>query len=160
MLETTIDKAIRFFAEFLNSSWEMASKLLISSDDLDDELLNDWLQANWELLVERQVVNLNEYVEVYGDGADINGASSRITYPLALPNYKVKIKPIVGETLFDFLNNENVKLREAIFEKIVGFYDGYYVLSPDFKYVLIYDENSNTERVLLMEDVKFELQRI
>mgnify|MGYP000073187604 FL=1 len=37
------------------------------------------MQANWELLVERKILPLNEYLEVYGDGADFNGISSRIT---------------------------------------------------------------------------------
>lgn len=71
-----IDKAIKNFADFLNSSWLIVYPLLVErSYTSNEESINDWLQANWELLVERKVLNINEYLEVYGDGADYHGAS-------------------------------------------------------------------------------------
>lgn len=156
-----IDKAIRVFSDFLNSSWIIVSQLLLNRDYTSNEdSINDWLQANWELLVERKVLKVNEYLEVYGDGADYNGASSRITDPEALPNFKVIIKTKNGNSVLDILNNEQVRFENVTFDKIVGFKNGFYTLEPEFKYVLITDDNLGLERVVAMGDIEFALERL
>ena len=66
-----IDKAIRIFSDFLNSSSEIVTPLLIDRHYTSDESsIGDWLQANWEILVEKKVLKQNEYLEIYSDGAD------------------------------------------------------------------------------------------
>jgi hypothetical protein len=156
-----IDNAIRIFVNFLNSSWATASPLLLNRDYTSDEdSINDWLQANWELLVERKVLKVNEYLEGYGEGADYNGGSSRIADPEALPNFKVIVKLKSSNKIFDILNNEHVILENIVFEKIVGFKNGFYVIEPEFKYVLITDNNLGLERVITLDEVEFELERL
>jgi hypothetical protein len=153
-----IDKAIKIFAQFLNNSWITASQLLIDrSYTTNEDSINDWLQANWELLVERKVLMINEHLEVYGEGADFNGSSSRITDISALPNFKLKIKSKNGNDVLDVLNNEKVRLNNVTFDKIVGFKNGFYKLVPDFSYVLITDDNLGIERVVALDDIEFEL---
>ena len=155
-----IDKAIRIFVNFLNSSWSIVSPLLINRDyTTNEDSINDWLQANWELLVERKVLKLNEYLEVYGDEADFNGDSSRITDPEALPNFKVVTKSRDGDKVLDILNNEQVSLGNITFEKLVGFKNGFYILEPEFKYVLVTDDDLGLERVFEMDQISFELER-
>ncbi len=155
----TIDKAIRVFVEFLNSSWSQVEEILMNRDyTTNEDSVDDWLQANWELLVERKILKINEYLEVYGDGADFNGESSRITDPSELPTYRVAIKAINNNKIFDYLNKEDVLLNNVTFDKIVGFKNGFYTLKPEFKYVLIVD--NELERVLAIEDVKFELEKL
>ncbi|SEA67499.1 hypothetical protein SAMN05192529_14412 [Arachidicoccus rhizosphaerae] len=156
-----IDKAIRIFSDFLNNSWIIVSQLLLNRDYTSNEdSINDWLQANWELLVERKVLKVNEYLEVYGEGADYNGSSSRIVDPEALPNFKVVIKSRSGNKILDILNDEQVVLENLTFEKIVGFKNGFYTFEPEFKYVLLTDDNLGLERVIVLDDVVFELERL
>lgn len=152
-----IDEAIRTFADYLNNSWETAFRLLVNRNYTSNEdSINDWFQANWELLVERKVLEINEYLEVYGDGADYNGASSRIANPDALPGFKVIVKAQNSDGVFDLLNNQHIKFENAIFDKVVGFKNGFYVIEPEFKYVLITD--FGLERVVKIDDVEFYLQ--
>lgn len=157
----SIDKAIRAFADFLNNSWIIVSQLLLDRDyTSNQDSINDWLQANWELLVERKVLKVNEYLEVYGDGADYNGASSRIADPEALPNFKVIVKTKNGNNILDVLNNEQIRFEHSTFDKIVGFKNGFYTLEPEFKYVLITDDNLGLERVVAIGDIEFGLERL
>lgn len=156
-----LDKAIRVFSDFLNSSWIIVSQLLLNRDYTSNEdSINDWLQANWELLVERKVLRINEYLEVYGEGADYYGSSSRIADPEALPDFKVVAKSRSGNIILDILNNEQITLENLTFEKLVGFKNGFYILEPEFKYVLFTDDNFGLERVVKIEDVVFEFEKL
>jgi hypothetical protein len=156
-----IDKAIRTFTGFLNSSWDIVYQLLLNRDYTTNESsINDWLQANWELLVERKVLKVNEYLEVYGDEADFNGDSSRITDPEALPNFRVIVKIKNDNPILDVLNNEQVRFENATFDKIVGFENGFYTIGKKFEYVLIIDPVSGLERVVAIDDVEFGLKEL
>lgn len=156
----SIDNAIRIYSDFLNASWHIVNPLLIDRTyTSNSSSISDWLQANWELLVERKILELNEYLEVYGDGADYNGESSRMTDVDALPIFSIKIiVEDIGVT--DLLNNESINGNELIFERLVGFKGGFYEDAPPFNYALVQDENVGIERVLSLKDIKFELQKI
>lgn len=157
----TIDNAIRKFVEFLNCSWEVVSQSLHNRDYTTNEnAINDWLQANWELLVERKVLKIGEYLEVYGEGADFNRASSRITDPEALPDFKIKVKSKTGVPIFDVLNEDTIELRNVTFERIVGFKDGFYVLELAFKYALLREESIDLERVVSLDEIEFDLEEL
>ena len=153
-----IDKAIRIFADFLNKSWITVFPLLHDRSYTSDESSkSDWLQANWEMLVERKILQLNEHLEVYGEGADFNGENSRVTDIKAVPTHSVKIL-INNEN--DILNNLEVKDAEFIFDRLVGFKDGFYTDCAPFDFVLVQDEDAGIERVFLLDNIKFELQLI
>lgn len=155
-----IDKAIRIFSEFLNSCWKnVLPSLENRTYTTNESSINDWLQANWELLVERKVLPLNEYLEIYGEGADFNGRSSRITDIQSIPQYSIKVISCCSD-LVDLLNNTEVGNSELTFEKLVGFENGFYIDNPPFNYVLTQDESSGIERVFSMEKVKFELKSL
>jgi hypothetical protein len=154
-----IDKALRVFAEYLNISWVTVLPLLVDREYTTNEIsINDWLQSNWELLVELKVLGLGEYLEIYGEGADLNGSSSRVTDINALATFKIKVGAVNPENTLDFLNNQYVKLDNITFDRIVGFKNEFYFIEPDFKYVLVFDEEfGGIERVFLLDDVIFEL---
>jgi len=157
----TTDNAIRIFSDFLNSSWPIVSQLLIDRDYTSNEdSLNDWLQSNWEFLVERKILKLNDYLEVYGDGADFNGARSRITDPDAVANFKIKVISRNNKPVYDVLNEEEVTLVNTDFIKLIGFKKGFYIMEPEFNFVLIDDRNTSTERVVRLNDIEFELERL
>lgn len=157
----SIDKAIRIFAVFMNNSWAEVNQLLIDRDYTSNESsVNDWLQSNWEFLIERKVLKINNYLEVYGDGADFNGASSRITDPNSLANFRIKTIPKFGNSVFDILNEEEVILPNLVFDRLIGFRDGFYVLEPEFNFALLNDENIGIERVVRLNDVEFVLEKL
>ena len=43
-MEIQIDKAVRRFREFLNSSWAA-----VSASEMEQDVFGDWLQANFDL---------------------------------------------------------------------------------------------------------------
>ncbi|KLT65393.1 hypothetical protein [Pedobacter sp. BMA] len=156
-----IDSAIRLFAIFLNHAWRHVDELLIGrAYTTNESSRNDWLQANWEFLVERKVLDLNDFLEVYGDGADFYGASSRITDVDSASTVKIVAIPKSGDTVYDVLNDEDVDLSNSVFDRLVGFDNGFYILEPDFNFVLLFDENIRVERVVRLNDVKFDLDRL
>ena len=153
-----LDIAIKKFASFLSKSFNTILPLLKNRIYTDDESsIADWMQANWEVLVESNVLSYNERLEVYAAGADFNGASSRITFPDAYPTHKVLVKPKNEET-FDYLNKEKFRLQNCRFEELVSMKKGFYHIEPNFDYVLITDDK--TERVLKLDDVYFELGNV
>ena len=154
-----IDKAIKIFSDFLNSSWNIVTPLLIDRSYTSDESSSgDWLQTNWEILVEKKVLKQNEYLEIYGDGADYNGASSRISDIEAMPTHTFRV--FLDDESIDILNNEIISNKvEFEFDRLVGFQNGFYVNLPPFNYVLLTD-SSGMERVLSLDKITFELQNI
>ena len=151
------NEIIKSFSDFLNASWNYVIPLLSERTYTSNEdSINDWMQANWELLVERKILPLNEYLEVYGDGADFNGISSRITdIDIAATHY---LSVFIHHGT-DLLTNEKINNSIFSFEKFVGFRAGFYTVAPPFKYVLVLD-NNNMERVFRIENTHFELHKI
>ena len=154
-----INKEIRAFASFLNTSWDIVVPLLSGREYTSDESsIGGWLQANWEILVEKKILKQNEYLEIYSDGADYNGASSRMNDIEALPTHNLTV--FLHDKAVDILNNEIVINKEELeFDRLVGFQDGFYTNQPPFNYVLLID-NSGIERVLSLDKITFKLQRI
>lgn len=106
------------------------------------------MQANWELLVERKILPLNEYLEVYGDGADFNGISSRITDINIAATHYLSVFIHHGT---DLLTNEKINNSIFSFEKFVGFRAGFYTVAPPFKYVLVLDNNNIYPNFLVIQ---------
>ncbi len=153
-----IDNAIKIFSTFLNKSLDTIIPLLSDRSYTTDEgSISDWLQSNWEILVERKVLQLNEYLEVYGEGADFSRESSRITDTNSFPTHFVKV---LVDNEKDVLNNLEIELSEYNFERLVGFIDGFYTDTPPFDFVLVQDEIIGIERVFSLKKIKFELQSI
>ena len=79
-----INETITRFVKCLRESWPSIEE--VESLDSTGSFKNDWMQALWELSVEGQLksqLSDFEFLVPYGDGADANGASSRIIAPAA-----------------------------------------------------------------------------
>lgn len=151
---------MRYFVRFINESWDTVIPLLEGRDYTTDESsIADWLQLNWEILVERKVLKINQYLDVYGEGADFNGASSRITDVSVLPNFSIKIKGRAEREVSDLLNDEQILISNGKFIELVTFKDGFYKKEPKFDYVLLEDD-IGVERVVPIEDIEFKLEKI
>lgn len=153
-----VNKAIRIFAAFLNESWDIVMPLLVNREyTSDDSSVGDWIQTNWEILVEKKVLKQNEYLEVYSAGADYNGVSSRMNDIDAIPTYSLIVQ--LNNNALDILNNETINNKvEFEFDSLVGFQNGFYIYAPPFNYALVLDEK--IERVFSLDDIKFELKKI
>ena len=155
-----IDIAVRQFAEFINKSWETAIPLLLERNYTTNESsIADWLQSNWEIMVERKILKINEYLEVYGEGADYNGSSSRMTDPYSLPNYRITVNSISNDKIFDLLNEEYINANSLTFIELVSFKNDFYKKEPEFNFILIEDIN-DVKRVISLDQVSFGLQEI
>ena len=151
----TIDIAIKHFSQFLNDSWNSITELVKDRTyTSDQDSINDWMQVNWELLVERKVLDIHCYLEVYGDGADFYGASSRITDYNSLPNYEIEVKAV---EISDLLNDELIGRGSFNFVQLVSFKDGFYFTEPNFDFVLV--EDDATMRVFKLNEVIFNLKK-
>ena len=125
----------------------------------NDSAINDWLQINWELLVERKVLRINEYLEFYGEGADFFGRSCRMTDIDASPTHFIKVE-ILNTGAIDILNDQALKDISFKLNRLVSFKDGFYLTSPPFDYVLVNDEKTYDERVFGLNNVLFRKELI
>lgn len=134
---TSINNLLTQFSSLLVLYWE--NFLLLVKEDSSGFLKDDWLQANWELIVEGLLGDKNIVLEVYGDGADCNGESSRVLYPDRQPTHRLICKPIDGKYVYDALSKQslNITQDDIVFDRFVSIgEDGWYYELPPFDKIL------------------------
>ena len=104
------------------------------------ELMADWLQSGWELLVEtrfRDESREEHYLEAYSDGAESYGSTSRVWRPSAIPTHRVMCQ-VADEKALDMLSDTLVQTTEPfILERFVSrTEEGWYQDGPEFDCVL------------------------
>jgi len=109
-----ISEAVECFRNTIQYGWPMVNDLgsreSIRAFSFDNDYENDWLQANWEMLVENSIApELGVALEIYGQGADLNGTSSRVWNPLVLPTHQIHCVLGNGQSVRDFLTGDEVK---------------------------------------------------
>ena len=118
------------FRRLIISSWQAFASIcdtLPKSNAKD--IVDDWLQANWEILVEQSICQPNDFLEVYGDGADCNGASSRILFPDKSATCKI-VCIAEKKSIFDFLSGKMLDIQEMNFDQFVTWENNYYHVRP------------------------------
>lgn len=139
---STLDSAVRCFAEYLNASWPHVSAAFREVVNVSkSELTADWLQSGWELLVETRFRDLSteeHYLEAYSDGAESYGSNSRVWRPSATATHRIVCRAAQGKGIFDLLSDTLVQAPETfIFERFVSrTEDGWYQDAPRFDCVL------------------------
>jgi len=106
---TNINETIVRFLTCLKDSWSSIEE--IDRHDSTGSFKCDLLQALWELAVEGQLrsqLSASGFLVPYGDGADSNGANSRIISPAGIPTHCVNCLPKECNSAFDYLNDTNV----------------------------------------------------
>lgn len=144
---------IQGFSKFLNLSWSLA-QASFQGDDAQDAM-DDWLQANWELLIERGL-GVGVFLEAYGNGADCCGASSRITFSEELPTHSIVCKSKIDEPLNDIWSAKKARGRNSVlvFDRLVSrTSDGWYAEAPPFDKVLCLLDGD--EVILDLGDLEF-----
>jgi hypothetical protein len=83
-MNSIVNSIILNYLKFLNNTTNniIESVQKINGNISIEEIRNDFFQANWEILVESIIcIPGKEYLEVYGEGADCNENSSRVSFP-------------------------------------------------------------------------------
>ncbi|WDE07038.1 hypothetical protein SG34_009185 [Thalassomonas viridans] len=99
------------FREFLNASWGTVCKQF----EFDEDLNNDWLQANWELLVESPLTTGDKrvFLPCYGEGAE--GYSDRIFNPDADITHEIRCKGKDATKVFDHISKRYIEFTDEGF---------------------------------------------
>ena len=155
MSKSTIDDAVRAFSKVLASAWEHAAGVATGSSN--PNFINDWSQANWEMLVEA-VLPGGTYLEVYGEGADVSPGSSRVSSPGAHATAAIVLKPRTGlQSLYEQLTRKEVRvpLEGFAVEEFVTIAGNWYARREPFDCVLV--EDAGGPLVFASHDVVFDL---
>jgi hypothetical protein len=159
---TDVSDAIERFRQLLSLCWPIVEE--IARDNPNGFVKSDWLQSNWEIFVELQLcqkVGGPVFLVIYGDGAEANGASSRILDPSSLSTHHITCHPNNGDTSRDHLNGSDCKFPDGglPLDRFVTLTDsGWYCEGVPFDMVLIDSEGG--ERIFAVEDIRFQLREI
>lgn len=146
------------FRAFLSAAWPIACALH-PGDDAPD-FMSDWLQANWETLVEGSFPPQDGIVlEYYGDGAELNSPSGRVAWPDAKPTHEIVVVPSEGKTLTDVLDDIDfpVPAEGARFDKFVARAGQWFEEAPPFDHLLL-DTDDTSTRLVRVSDCQFMLR--
>jgi hypothetical protein len=150
-----IDDVILLFTRFLEASWDRVCDVgQVVNNAEAPNFTSDWLQANWEMLVEVAIGNVP--LAIYGEGADVHPDSSRVFSPPGweLPTHVVVCLPKRGTSIHD----SNGRLREfppegLAIDELGTVNEGYFDRGPPFDHVMLAEE---TERAAFrVDDVSF-----
>jgi hypothetical protein len=118
-----VNEVVRSFQKFIKDSWPAVENIIKIKykDPLKfQEVIDDWLQANWETFVGFVVCSTpNQSLEVYGDGADCNDGSSRVFLPEATPTHRMVCDGFNKQKVIDVLSGKLINPSEYQFD---GFY--------------------------------------
>jgi hypothetical protein len=152
MKEIAVDGAVRAFIGALSASWTAVSQL--ASECGNPSLIDDWMQANWEMIVEASLPH-DWILEPYGDGADCYGSSSRVSRADAVPNAAVFCVSADASVL-DLLSGKGRILHHEgeIVDRFVAIVDGWYANEQPFDGVLV-DSGDDDPRLYKLQQVRF-----
>ncbi len=125
-----ITRQINLFRNFLIAAWPSLDSLMDNHDWEDDGMFTcEWLQVNWEFLVEREILgkngSLTEFSVLY--------SGKRVTEGIN-PVYSVIAKPQKNITVYDLKKECIVPFSKDL--RLFGFYtfkDGGYGIYPPFE---------------------------
>ena len=160
-MKKNIESILENFRDFLISSWNNIERLEGFNEDSDfiSDLLNDFLQSNWEILVESLICEPGEeFLEVYGDGADCNGASSRICFPDKAATHRIECIGKSSLQVIDKLNGVRIKPEDCIFHSFVTYSKGKYYQGIPFNGILL--EHEKGISVVDINDIFFRKSKI
>jgi len=156
-MNDALNRGIQTFHQLIRRSW--ADVAACASAGTYDGQVSDWLQGNWELIVEASLP-AGVHLEIYGDGADCNPRSSRVLFPDWIASHRVVCRPRNQvASLEDVLIHTMIDAdRPLPFEEFVTMRERWYAREAPFDCVLIDDRG--VERVLRLSDVEFELEPV
>ena len=171
----TLDEYIENFRKLIEMSWDHVASIEPYPDTSPHfkplevgETLGDWLQMQWEYLVEgmlRWTGQLDGYLESYGDGTD-SGFGCRYYDNDAEITHRVCVLPREGTSLPELIGGKAIPFPEngLPFDRFVTFSGGWYDSRPPLDHVLVSELPTELESdydfVFRLEDVRFALVEI
>ena len=108
------------FCDFLNLCWTSMRQFIPPSNSIINQQEGDWLQANWEILLENSICAPGQFLKIYADGADCYEDYSRITYYNKAATHKI-IGVLDRDPIYDYYNQEVIEtLSGYSFHQFVG----------------------------------------
>lgn len=157
--DTTQDVLLRFI-RLLCFAW--GDLEFFSHLDSTQTLLEDWTQANWELLVEGSLSPGPGYervfLSIYGSGSDSVPGSSRVFAPQAVANHAIYCTPKSGSAVTELVSGDKIPIRYPGVKlcNFVAFEDGWFFEKPPFDCILLEQEDSDSSpQVIRVEDINF-----
>jgi hypothetical protein len=153
---SSIDKLVRSYARLLRAAWDEVVEE--AKQSATGSYMQDWQQANWEMFVEA-ALPVGTFLEVYGDGADCNGASSRVYMPSARATHVVVcVPPVGGGEVKELISATPVSIAAGgvRLQELVTISGTWYEARPPFDCVLV--ESGMGPMVFSLDDVIFDLK--
>ncbi|CAA0226418.1 hypothetical protein [Tenacibaculum maritimum] len=159
--EYLFDKAVKRFGLFLSLNWGLINEALdesIFKEDRDsiEDWMQDWLQANWELIITHLNCLDNEFLQDYLPNP------YRFYVPKPFKNktegFELYCSKLISGEIYDVVSNKIVENFENMdFVKFVGIKDGEVGDFPPFDYVML-EGNDLDFYTVRQEDVFFKLR--
>lgn len=142
----SINQLIINFHSFLIACWPNLSKILDQLDwDESPYFLDNWMQANWELIVEMQTLDAGQLLVPYGYGSS---SGCRYTCRDAKLTHRVTCKKkCVPEYQYNFLC-------------FVSKRDGVFKIEPPFNFIDVEDVKTGDRFSLAFDEVDFSIEKI
>lgn len=142
----SINQLIINFRSFLIACWPSMSEILEQLDwDESPYFLDDWIQANWELMVEKQILDPGQLLVPYGY---CSSPECRYTYKDENLTHRVTCKkngqPVPQYNFFCFVAKS----------------DGVSKIEPPFDFVNVEDFKTGDRLSLPFKDVDFLVQEV
>lgn len=151
MQMTNVTSQILKFRDFLIHSWGDLDNLM-SNHDWDDDggFIEEWLQVNWEFLVERELLETKGFLKSY------TYDNFRITHPNAVPTHEIickakRNKPLIDDRTQQVISTD-IKLGFGGLEKKLDLGYGRY---PPFDYVTGITQDKKHFYEIYIENVDF-----
>lgn len=166
-MHEALERFVEAFRKVLEATWDTVKGVDPygkDSSSFTSELMCDWQQAQWEILVEYNLIRSGLWkglLTPYSCGAD--SENSRFSKTSFTEMYEVCCLPKVGTSLVEIVDGAEVSFpqRGWQFDQFVGLIPGYYQERPPFDGVLLstHDDHpaESKEWVFRREDVRFVL---
>lgn len=151
-----LTKQLEYFRQFLISSWPYLDILMENHDwDNDMDFIDDWLQTNWEFLIERELLGQGIYLSplaIY--------LSTRTITKNASPNYSVIT--LVSKNVLDFKTGKYLPKNCAL--RLLGFCselaEGGTGLYPPFDLVDLVSDSTREHFIASFSELEFQLMKL
>lgn len=125
------------FKCFIEASWPSVRSILSNNREFKEQVIDNWLQANWEQLVEQNLFPCSVgYLLEYGNGSDYDCESNRVSFPEKEATHTIVCKAKKNESLVDKFTEKKIINNHVIFRCFVSWDGNQYSNEPPLNYVL------------------------
>lgn len=153
-----VNQQVKDFKFFLETNLKWFEEKLRKGNKRDEwqmhDAVLDWLQVNWELIVEANVCKSDEFLLAYGDGAECNASSDRVRYPEKAATHFIGCTAKLKGSLYDLINESYIHDDMVEFYKFTTYQEGIMISELPFKHVLAKSAEGN-DLIFSFDDISF-----